>query len=266
MERPENEGTYPDKFNVYCYDINHNTNCYREDLYKANYNDEYEPRYTLILKVTLEDNIFICNRNSKDYDNIFNDKYVKWWESNFVDIMKFSNIDNCETLEILDYDNHNLRHQKLINPIKEKYIQKYNAKYVDDKTLSNVLFNNIKDNYRTKYKIQYKDFKLIVDKLSNNIYQLLYENAKKLYFNKSERYFLNLSRERIWHSPNRLLETKVCYIILRDYLLNRINNNYKMPFDKNERKIKDTIDMLLKLTDINEKPKIRNLIKKELNL
>lgn len=264
MERPEYEGTYPNKFNVYCSEMNNDN--YNSYDYNDDYNDNYESRYTLILKVKLDDNIFICNRNSKDYDNIFNDKYVKWWESDLVDIMKFSNIDDCEILEILDYDNYNLCHQKLINPIKKKYIEKYNAKYLDDKTIANVMFNSVKENYRTKYKIQYKDFRLIVDKLGNDIYKLLYENAKKLYFNKSERYFLTLSRERIWHAPNRSLETKICYIILRDYLLKRISDNCELPFDKNERKINDTIDMLLKINDIDEKRKIRNLIKSELGL
>ena len=265
MERPEYEGTYPNKFNVYCSEMNNDN--YNSYDYNDDYNDNYEPRYTLILKVKLDDNIFICNRNSKDYDNIFNDKYVKWWESNLVDIMKFTNIDNCETLEILyDYDNYNKRHQKLINPIKEKYIEQFNAKCLDDNTLSNVLFNNIKNNYRTKYKIQYNDFKLIVDKLGTDIYKLLYDNAKKIYFSKSERYFLTLTRERIWNIPNRSIETKICYIILRDYLLSRIDNNCKMPFDKTERKIDDTLYMLLKLSDLDEKRKIRNLIKKELNL
>ena len=265
MERSEYEGTYPCKYNIYTSDFN-----------QPNYNDSYEydnyeydnyekTRYTIILKITLDNNIFICNRNSDDYDNIFNDKYVKWWESNLVDIMKFTTIDNCEILEILyDYDNYNKRHQKLINPIKEKYIEQFNAKSIDDNALSNVLFNNIKNNYRTKYKIQYNDFKLVVDKLGRDIYSLLYENAKKLFFSKSERYFLTLSRERIWNIQTRNLENKVRYKIMRDYIKYMIENKSKMPFNKENRKINDTLDMLIKLNDLNEKKKIRNLIEKEL--
>lgn len=265
MERPEYEGLYPNKFNIYTSEYS-NYNYYDHDEnYYNDYDNEHEPRFTLILKVKLDDNIFICNRNSKDWDNIFNDKYVKWWESNLIDIMKFTTIDNCEILEILyDYDNYNKRHQKLINPIKEKYIEQFNAKCLDDNTLSNVLFNNIKNNYRTKYKIQYNDFKLVVDKLGNDIYSLLYENAKKLFFNKSERFFLTLSRERIWNVQTRSLETKVCYIILRDYIKYMIEHESKMPFNKEIRKINDTLDMLIKVNDLSEKKKIRNLIEKEL--
>lgn len=265
MERPEYEGTYPCKYNIYTSDFNqpNYSDSYEYDNYEY---DNYEKtRYTIILKVTLDNNIFICNRNSDDYDNIFNDKYVKWWESNLVEIMKFTTIDNCEILEILyDYDNYNKRHQKLINPIKEKYIKQFNAKSIDDNALSNVLFNNIKNNYRTKYKIQYNDFKLVVDKLGSDIYSLLYENAKKLFFSKSERYFLTLSRERIWNIQTRNLETKVCYIIMRDYIKYMIENKSKMPFNKENRKINDTLDMLIKLNDLNEKKKIRNLIEEEL--
>lgn len=265
MERTEYEGTYPNKYNIYTSDFNQPNydDSYNYDNY--NYDNEEKSRYTVILKVTLDDNIFICNRNSDDYNNVFNDKYVKWWESNLVDIMKFTTIDNCEILEFLyDYDNYNKRHQKLINPIKEKYIEQFNAKSLDDNALSNVLFNNIKNNYRTKYKIQYNDFKLVMDKLGHDIYSLLYENAKKLFFNKSERYFLTLSRERIWNIQTRSLETKVCYIILRDYIKYMIDHESKIPFNKEIRKINDTLDMLIKVNDLSEKKKIRNLIEEEL--
>lgn len=264
MDRPEYEGTYPNPSTIYCYDI-------KDDYHNDEYQDDYDNknrnnRYTLILKVKLEENIFICNRNSRDYDNIFNDRYVKWWESDLVDIMNFSNIDECEILQILPYDNYKLRHQSLINPIKQEFIQLYNAKCYDDEVLSNIMFNNVKNNYRTKYKIQYKEFIHIIDDMGDNKHKLLYETAKKMYYNKSEKYFLSLSRERIWHTQNRTFETKACYIILRDYLKHRIDNGYNLPFDKNERRINDTIDMLLKINDFNEPRKIRNQLKKELQL
>ena len=220
--------------------------------------DKYD-RMTYILKVTTDDNIFICNRNSNDFDNIFNDKYVRWWESDLVDIMKFSIADRCEILEVLPFDNYNKRHQKQINPIKEKYIQMYNAEYLDDNVLSNILFNEIKENYRNKYRYQYKDFKFIIDKCGDEIYNLLYEKAKDLYRSSSESYFLSLTRDELWNVTNRKIETKVCYIILRDYLSYRKGNNKKNPFDKYT--LRETLHMLVKLNDLEEKRKTRKIIK-----
>ena len=69
MERPEYEGTYPFKYNIYTSDFNQPNygDSYEYDNYE--YDNNKEPRYTIILKVTLDNNIFICNRNSDDYNN-----------------------------------------------------------------------------------------------------------------------------------------------------------------------------------------------------
>lgn len=55
---------------------------------------EYAERDSVIMKVKKDNTWFVCNRNSDDFDTIFNDKYVAFWEIDSISYLAFSNCDN----------------------------------------------------------------------------------------------------------------------------------------------------------------------------
>ena len=201
-------------------------------------------RTTLILKVKKDNTWFVCNRNSDDFDNIFKDKYVKFWEVTKPDDLKFSNCDICNILTELPYDNFNKRHQKLINPVKQTFIECLNC---DNTELSNKQFNNIKNTYRHIYYNQYKEFIRIKNNIED-IEEKVYNYAKKIFYSKPKlKKYYYWSYDYIWHNTVFNDEQKVILIILRNHLLRRSTDLSYHPFEKGY--IKKTIKYLIEKYD-----------------
>jgi len=177
--------------------------------------DDDIQRYSIIMKVKKDNTWFICNRNSNDFDSIFNDKYVKFWEIGNISSLKFSECDSVEILEYVPLDNYNRRHQTILNEYKQKYIDKMS---LEDIELSNKSMTQIKKQYRNIYYEQYKDLlKSLKDIESIN--DKIYEYAKKLFYtDKDNSWFYEMTRDEIWRNKKWSKEQKVIFIILRDHI------------------------------------------------
>lgn len=210
-----------------------------EHEYKYN---EYEDRYTFIMKLYCDGTYFICNRNSEDFDNVFNDKYVKFWEVNQLSSLKISECKGVDIIETLDYDNRNRRHQKYINVVKEKHIKELvNEGY----NLSNKELMNINKSYRHYYQNEYYEFKKMVIDMNRDpsFINILYDISKKMYFNDNNGGFFNRSRYDIWKDKRLNNTVKVCSIILRDYVY--YQKKYKRMLYINKKLIRKTLRELI---------------------
>lgn len=206
--------------------------------------EKYNNRESYILKVKKDNCYFICNRNSDDFDNIFNDKYVKFWEVNKVSQLKFSNADFCEILQILPLDNYKRRHQNILNDIKQKYIDELQISNIE---LSNKQMTNIRQSYRNIYYQQFIDFLTIKHNI-NNLYDKLYDYGKKIFYKSNNHSFFMMTYDEIWHNDKLTDEEKVICIILRDYIYDmKYNKHSKYPFLKGN--IKYTINHLIRIFD-----------------
>lgn len=174
-----------------------------------------EEQITLILKCILDDHIFICNRNSNQFKNIFNDKYVHWWEAHQVNSMNFDIVNKIQLLEKLPLSNENLKDQREINSVKITYINKLDGEDgdKDNETSCNILFNEAKDNYRRKYREQYKEFLDIINSDSIDKDDL-YDCSKKLFWGN---YKFDETKDEIWNKVENKRHAAMI-ILLRDYI------------------------------------------------
>lgn len=152
-----------------------------------------ETRKTYILKLT--DNTssvtktFICNRSSSssEFNTVFNDKYIKFFELEKLDYMDI-NSSSFEILDTLDLENVNNADQKQINIIKKKYINELVAE--EDEIICNKLLNNNITKIKQCYRLHFKNlFSNIINEANNllyeNSFQSIYdEHIKKLWFYK----------------------------------------------------------------------------------
>lgn len=209
-----------------------------------NINDELNKRESYILKVKKDNCYFICNRNSEDFDNIFNDKYVRFWEVNNVSQLSFSNADFCYILEIVQLDNYKRRHQNILNIIKKKYIDELQ---LNDIELSNKQMTDIRKSYRSIYYKQFIDFLTIKHNIEN-LDKKLYDYGKRIFYKTNNNSFFNMTYDEIWHNEKLTDEQKVICIMLRDYIHRRKYETLsKYPFDKGN--IKWRIKYIIKYFD-----------------
>ena len=208
------------------------------------YDENIKNRNSLILKVKKDNSYFICNRNSQDFDNIFHDKYVKFWEVNKVSNLKFTEADFCEILEIVPLDNYKRRHQNILNDIKKKYIDELQ---LSDIELSNKQMTNIRKSYRNIYYKQFVDF-IIIKHSIINLSDKLYDYGKRMFYKSNNNSFFDMTYDEIWHSSKFTDEQKVICIMLRNYIYNmKYERKSKYPFVKGN--VKNTIKWLIKSFD-----------------
>lgn len=194
---------------------------FREDMIRL-----YD-RETLILKVDYIGKRFICNRSTKYklFNPLINDKYCKWFRiKSIVDLnIKDSNV---YVLETLPYDNINLRHQKIINQIKSKYIDKYcsdeNVSVVN-KAL-NESINTIRDWIKKKYYEVENTICLMSPREIFKIVNYLWENKRGIIINRERADILKLETFT-W-------KEKAVALVFIDYFKERKKNGYRYPFTK----------------------------------
>ena len=186
-----------------------------------------EDRFTMILKVNYNGNVYICNRsnNLAIFNHIIKDKYCKWFRIKQINEMKIPD-SYVEILEELPYANFELEDQKKINIVKKKYIEMY--KYDDDNPkLVNKALGEYKDNIRERVKNKYLQVKETIDELTiDEIYQII----KFLWFNKKQK--LEFTRLDILKDKELNWNQKVVAMVFSDYLYDRILLNKFLPFDK----------------------------------
>lgn len=203
--------------------------------------DEFHNRESYILKVKKDDAYFICNRNSDDFDTIFKDKYVRFWEVDEVWQLNMSDVDLCSILSVLPLDNYKLRHQTILNNIKKRYIDELQLKDIE---LSNKQMATIRKTYRTIYHEQFKEFLSIKHKIQN-LDKKLYEYGKRLFYKNNNESFFDMTYDEIWHYDKLTDDQKVICIILRNYIYNK-KYVYKEKYPFIKGKVNKTINMLIK--------------------
>lgn len=202
--------------------------------------NDYIERESYILKVKKDNCYFICNRNSEDFDLIFRDKYVQFWEVNKVSQLNFSDADFCEILSILPLDNYKRRHQNILNDIKKRYIDELQLNNIE---LSNKQMTNIRKSYRSLYYRQFIDFQAVKHNI-NNLYDKIYDYGKRMFYKSNNDSFFNMTYDEIWHNEKLTDEQKVICIMLRKYIYNmKYIKKSKYPFNKGN--IKSTINRLI---------------------
>lgn len=198
---------------------------------------ETDSRASYILKVTdkAKNIAFICNRNSQDFDNIFTDPYVRFWESNKLSYMSFTSANlNIEILEEVALSNYMKKDQAFLNERKKYYIEKYNAS--GEYTLSNSLFNEYNKNYRAKYKSDYYDFyHNLTDNLGEKqVVTALYELSKLLLENPKFHNWYYSTKEEIWKDDTLTLNQKTIFVMLMTPLKNKINSKKPVVMTRRE--------------------------------
>lgn len=220
-------------------------------------------RDTYIIEFVKDDTKFICNRNSNEFDVIFKDKYVKFWEIKDIYDMRVSNCEQCKILTVLEgVHNYNKCHQKQINEIKKQYI---NGHVEADEKLANVQFANTFESYRTFYKKQYERFIQQIRHIgdTDELIDKLYNMANTLFYKSKNINYLLKSRWYIWNDERLSYEDRILIIILKDYIYNAKSNNYKYPFQKN--KIISTIKMLINDIFLNKENSTKGYIENNKN-
>ena len=175
--------------------------------------------------------MYICNRNSKFVEDLFFDKYVKWFEIDKMDVMYGCNL---QILEVLPYDNSNHRHQKQINIVKRKYIEEYSALDENSTTvkLCNSLFNTSSKNFR---KIWRTNYNIVFDTIHKISINEIYNYIKQIWFS-NYKYMLLKPRHVIFSNSSIDIKTKVIMLAFKTYLSERISNKCKYPFDIEDKK------------------------------
>lgn len=203
-------------------------------------------RDTYILEFVKDNTKFICNRNSSDFDRIFEDKYIKFWEIDEIYELSLSDCKYCNILAVLEgMHNYNKCHQKQINEIKKKYI---NGHIEADVKLANIQLAYTIKSYRIFYMKQYD---LFFDKMNciHNIEDKLYEMAKKLFYKNNNIEYLCKSKWNIWNDERLSYEQRILIMILKNYIYKlKKNQRCRYPFAKGV--IKDTIKYLIKENNI----------------
>ena len=159
--------------------------------------ENFIKNYTFIFKVVERTEtytkMYICNRSSKFVEDLFFDKYVKWFEIDKMDAMYGCNL---QILDELPYDNFNHRHQKQINVVKRKYIEEYSALDENSNTvkLCNSLFNTSSKNFRKIWKDNYN---IVFDTIRTMSTNEIYNYIKQIWFS-GVRYMLVKPRHVIF--------------------------------------------------------------------
>lgn len=175
--------------------------------------------------------MYICNRSSKFVEDLFFDKYVKWFEIDKMDAMYGCNL---QILDELPYDNFNHRHQKQINVVKRKYIEEYSALDENSNTvkLCNSLFNTSSKNFRKMWKDNYN---IVFDTIRTMSTDEIYNYIKQIWFS-NYKYVLLKPRHVIFSNSSIDDKTKIVMLVFKTYLSKRISNKCKYPFDIVDKK------------------------------
>lgn len=202
-------------------------------------------RCSIIFQITKDNTSFICNRNSDGFEQIFSDKYVRFWEVKELSSLNMIDADDCKILEIIHLSNYNLKDQKLLNKIKQKWIDELQ---VEEIQLSNKQFATIKKGYRNYYHELYNNFRNELYKIEN-INDKIYEYAKKIFYKENNQWFYKMSNFDIWNDDRLNNEQKVICILLKNYLLDaKYIKKQKYPFTTNiKRQIKILISNAISL-------------------
>ena len=189
--------------------------------------------YILLCKYTEGDNIFqfICNRNSWDFKQLYNDKYIRWFE--YANIPSVMNIDknNIEILETLyGVDNYDRRHQKdILNPKKKKWLEAIVDSQDDNEVITNKVIKDYKHSIRQLIQKRYWTIRKHITEMSTD---RIYEIIKQIWFNDILMKELDKPRYMFMANKSEMNDIGVVAIVFRDYLLRRKRNKDKYPFTK----------------------------------
>ena len=189
--------------------------------------------YILLCKYSEGDNIFqfICNRNSWDFKQLYNDKFIKWFEyDNIPSVMKLDN----STVEILEtlygVDNYERRHQKdILNPKKKQWLEAIVDSQDDNEIITNKVIKDYKHSIRQLIQKRYWTIrKHIIEMSTDRIYEII----KQIWFNDVLMKELDKPRYMFMANKSEMNDIGVVAIVFRDYLLKRKRNKEKYPFTK----------------------------------
>lgn len=177
---------------------------------------------------------FICNRNSWDFNQLYNDKYIKWFE--YDNIPSIMDIDKSDVtiLETLNgVDNFERRHQKdILNPCKKEWMNKIIDTKDDNEIITNKVIKNHKESIRQIISKRYLLIKKhILDMDINRIYEII----KQIWFNERLMKELNKPRYKFMSNKTEMNDVGVVAIVFKNYLLTRKNNNERFPFNKGSK-------------------------------
>lgn len=196
------------------------------------YNEE--DRFSLILLIREENDVFICNRNSTDFNNLFKDKILKWLEYDNYEMM--INDDNMTLLETVDVSNYMLKDQKQLNEIKRKWINNIDEFIEDDDKLCNIAFTEWRKSKRKKANTMMTN---ILTAFQENTFDDIYDACKNLWFNERWKKIARMKRyeiyEKWFNEANEEQKKKLSLIIvLKAFWM--ANCTKKMPFTKDDLK------------------------------
>lgn len=192
--------------------------------------------YILLCKYVEDGNIFqfICNRNSWDFKQLYNDKYVRWFE--YENIPAIMNIDNSDVtiLETLyGVDNYERRHQKdILNPCKMKWLTKLSNAKEDNEIITNKVIKNRQKSIRQIINERYNCIRSHI--ISMNL-DTVYECIKQIWFNERLMNELDKPRYKFMSNKKEMNDIGVVAIVFKYYLLDRKKSNKKLPFDSGKR-------------------------------
>lgn len=197
--------------------------------------EELKKRDSFILLCKyIEDEItfnFVCNRNSQDFTQLYNDKYIRWFEyENIPSIMEIdtSSVEILETL--YNIDNYNHRHQKdILNPCKKKWLDRINESKDDDEVITNKVIKNCQKSIR---QLIHQRFDMICENIHSLSNDSIYEIIKQIWFNERLMKELDKPRYKFMSNKKEMTDIGVVAIVFKDYLLDRKKTGKKLPFEK----------------------------------
>lgn len=177
---------------------------------------------------------FICNRNSWDFNQLYNDKYIQWFE--YDNIPSIMDIDKADVtiLETLNgIDNFERRHQKdILNPCKKEWMKKIIDTKDDNEIITNKVIKNHKESIRQIICRRYFMIKKHI--LEMNI-DKIYEIIKQIWFDERLMKELDKPRYKFMSNKTEMNDVGVVAIVFKYYLLSRKRDKEKYPFDKGSR-------------------------------
>lgn len=213
-------------------------------LHKIESPEDFPERDSYILLCKYKDNgsifQFICNRNSWDFRQLYNDKYIKWFE--YENIPSVMDMDSS-TVEILEtlvgIDNFNRRHQKdILNPRKTVWLEKIVDSKEDNEIITNKVIKNYKNSIRQMIGERYWCIRRHINSMDID---RIYEIIKQIWFNDILMKELDKPKYKFMSNKSEMNDIGVVAIVFRDYLLRRKRNKEKYPFTKGT-KIRKIID------------------------